>query len=221
LDAPGSTGGLFLTDTIVAEPITAKRAAGSARRPTRKEAENAVRTLLAWAGDDPEREGLKDTPSRVVEAYNEYFSGYNHDAALVIAEPSFEDVAGYDDIVLLRDIRVLSHCEHHLTPFTGIAHVAYFPNKHIAGFSKLARVVDVLARRLQTQEALTAQVADAIADGLKPKGVAVLIKAEHNCMTARGVLQPGTTAVTNRFLGNFASEPTLQKRFLDLVRDGI
>lgn len=191
----------------------------SARRPnpTRQEVEEAVRTLIAWAGDDPDREGLKDTPRRVTDAYREYFSGYGQDAVAMLRDPTFEDVGGYDDLVMLRDIRVESHCEHHIAPFIGVAHVAYLPNGKIAGLSKLARVVEIYAKRLQTQETLSAEVAAAIETALAPRGVAVMIEAEHQCMTMRGVHQPGVGAITTRFLGEFATDAKLRERFLGLA----
>jgi GTP cyclohydrolase I len=187
------------------------------RRPTRAEAEEAVRTLLAWAGDDPDREGLRATPQRVAEAYLEYFSGYGQDPVALIAESVIEDATGYDDIVMLKDIPVLSHCEHHVAPFMGRAFVAYLPGQRLTGLSRLARVVDALARRLQTQEALTAQIATALERGLEPRGVAVLIEAEHQCIAARGIRQAGLGAITTRFTGAFDDKPALQARFLALA----
>lgn len=187
-------------------------------RPTRAEAEQAVRTLLAWAGDDPSREGLRDTPRRVVEAYEEYFRGYGEDAVAHLTTPVFKEVSGYDDIVLLRNIRVQSHCEHHIAPFIGVAHVAYLPNGHVAGLSKLARVVETYAKRLQTQETMTAQIAAAIETGLSARGVAVMVETVHQCMTMRGVQQHDVTAVTTRFRGAFETDPSLRSRFLDLAR---
>jgi GTP cyclohydrolase I len=187
------------------------------RRPTKQEAEEAVRTLIAWAGDDPDREGLKETPRRVVEAFQEYFRGYSEDPIALLQQPTFEDIGGYDDLVMLRDIRVESHCEHHIAPFIGVAHVAYLPNGKVAGLSKLARVVEAYAKRLQTQETLSAQIADAIQEALSPRGVAVMIEAEHQCMTMRGVHQPGVAAVTTRFLGAFATDSALRDRFLSLA----
>jgi GTP cyclohydrolase IA len=187
------------------------------RKPSRAQAEEAVRTLIAWAGDDPEREGLKDTPRRVVEAYEEYFRGYAQDPVAILQDPAFEDVAGYNDMVLMRDIRVTSHCEHHIAPFIGLAHVAYVPRTRVAGLSKLARVVEVFARRLQTQEAMTAQIAETIVDALDAAGVAVMIESEHHCVTTRGVGHAGVTAVTTRFLGSFASDASQRQRFLALV----
>jgi GTP cyclohydrolase I len=186
-------------------------------RPTRAEAEAAVRTLLAWAGDDPDRDGLRQTPQRVVEAYGEYFGGYAQDPLALLTEPSVDDVCGYDDIVLLRNIEVLSHCEHHIAPFAGRATVAYLPGARVTGLSRLARVVDVLARRLQTQEALTAQIAETLELGLEPRGVAVLIEAEHQCIAARGIRQQGLKACTTRFLGAFADDAALQARFFRLA----
>jgi GTP cyclohydrolase I len=183
-------------------------------RPTREEAMEAVRTLIAWAGDDPRREGVLDTPKRVVDAYDEWFSGYDADPAKELNR-TFEDVQGYDDIVMLRDIEVESHCEHHMAPFLGKAYVAYMPTNKVVGISKLARVVEIFARRLQTQETLTQQIADAITDSLKPAGVAILIDAEHQCMTTRGVHHRHVSTVTTQFCGVFRSDKDLQKRFLD------
>jgi GTP cyclohydrolase IA len=183
-------------------------------RPTREQAMEAVRTLIAWAGDDPRREGVLDTPKRVVDAYDEWFSGYDADPAKELNR-TFEDVQGYDDIVMLRDIEVESHCEHHMAPFLGKAYVAYMPTNKVVGISKLARVVEIFSRRLQTQEALTQQIADAITDGLKPAGVAILIDAEHQCMTTRGVHHRHVSTVTTQFCGVFRSDKDLQKRFLD------
>jgi GTP cyclohydrolase I len=184
------------------------------QRPTREQAMEAVRTLIAWAGDDPRREGVLDTPKRVVDAYEEWFSGYDADPAKELNR-TFEDVQGYDDIVMLRDIEVESHCEHHMAPFLGKAYVAYMPTNKVVGISKLARVVEIFARRLQTQETLTQQIADAITDGLKPAGVAILIDAEHQCMTTRGVHHRHVSTVTTQFCGVFRSDKDLQKRFLD------
>jgi GTP cyclohydrolase IA len=183
-------------------------------RPTREQAMEAVRTLIAWAGDDPRREGVIDTPQRVVDAYGEWFSGYGADPGAELSR-TFEDVQGYDDIVMLRDIEVESHCEHHMAPFLGKAYVAYMPTNKVVGISKLARVVEIFARRLQTQEALTQQIADAISDELKPAGVAILIDAEHQCMTTRGVHHRHVSTVTTQFCGVFRSDKDLQKRFLD------
>ena len=175
-----------------------------------------MRTLIGWAGDDPDREGLRDTPRRVTEAFEEYFSGYRLDAADVLSK-TFDEAGGYDDLIMLRDIRVASHCEHHLAPFLGVAHVAYLPNGRILGISKIARVVEVFAKRLQTQEALTAQIADAIENALQPRGVAVLIEAEHQCMSTRGVRQPGVKTITTRFTGAMEADASYRDRFLQMV----
>ena len=190
-----------------------------AARPTRAEAEAAVRVLLRWAGDDPDREGLRDTPARVTKAYGELFSGYKHDGAEVLHRV-FEDVQGYDDLVLVRDIEFASHCEHHMVPFTGKAHIAYYPKKGVVGLSKLARVVDIYARRLQTQETMTAQIVQAIGDALHPRGIAVMVEAEHMCMSMRGVQQRGASTVTMQFSGIFREDAAEQARFLTLLRAG-
>jgi GTP cyclohydrolase I len=183
-------------------------------RPTREEAMDAVRTLLAWAGDDPRREGLIDTPKRVVDAYAEWFEGYAADPAKELAR-TFEDVQGYDDIVMLRDIDVESHCEHHMAPFLGKAYVAYCPKDKVVGISKIARVVEIFAKRLQTQETMTIQIAQAIEKSLNPGGVAVLIDAEHQCMTTRGVHHKHVSTITTQFTGAFKEDRDLQRRFLD------
>ena len=188
----------------------------SIRRPTREEAEAAVRTLICWAGDDPDREGLLDTPERVVRAYEEFFAGYDEDPIDVLSR-TFEDVHGYDDMVMLRDIRLESHCEHHIVPILGVAHVAYLPKDRVVGISKLARVVEIFARRLQTQETMTAQVADAIEKALEPRGVAVLIDAKHQCMTTRGVHKSDVATITTRFTGVFRDEASYRDRFLQMV----
>ena len=184
-------------------------------KPTLDEAMEAVRTLIAWAGDDPRREGLLDTPKRVAEAFGEWFDGYGADPDIELARV-FEDVQGYDDIVTLRDIEVESHCEHHMAPFMGKAYVAYMPVGRVVGLSKLARVVEIFARRLQTQETLTQQIVDAINDGLEPAGVAVLIDAEHQCMTTRGVRHRHVSTITTKFTGVFKTDRALQERFLRL-----
>ena len=186
------------------------------RRPTREEAEAAVRTLLLWAGDNPDREGLVDTPKRVVKAYEEFFCGYDEDPMAVLNR-TFEEVEGYDDIVMLRDIALESHCEHHMVPVLGKAHVAYLPNKRVVGISKIARVVEIFAKRLQTQETMTAQIANALEEGLQPRGVAVLIDAKHQCMTTRGVHKPDVATITTLFTGVFKEE-RYERRFLDLIR---
>jgi GTP cyclohydrolase I len=186
-------------------------------KPSREEAEAAVRTLLRWAGDDPDREGLRETPRRVVKAYEEFFKGYQEDAAEVLSRV-FEEVEGYDDLVLVKDIPFVSHCEHHVVPFVGKAHIAYYPTGGVVGLSKLARLVDVYARRLQTQEAMTSQIAAAIEKALKPRGVAVLVEAEHMCMSMRGVLKQGSSTVTVQFSGAFRDDPTEQAHFYTLLR---
>ncbi len=186
-------------------------------RPSQAKAEEAVRTLIAWAGDDPSREGLRDTPRRVVEAYREFYKGYE-ECPLEALSRTFEDVKGYDDIVMLRDIEFASHCEHHMVPFLGRAHVAYLPSERVVGISKLARVVDIFARRLQTQETMTAQIAHAIDRKLEPGGVAVMIEAVHQCMSMRGVNKRNVATITTSFLGDFKTEPAMQKRFMELIR---
>lgn len=186
-------------------------------RPTREEAEAAVRTLIAWTGDDPDREGLVDTPRRVVRAYEELYKGYREDAAAMLSR-TFEEVGGYDDIVLVRDIPFFSHCEHHMVPFIGRAHVAYYPADGVVGLSKIARLVDVFARRLQTQENLTAQIISTIDEHLKPRGIAVLIEAEHQCMSMRGVQKQGASTITSQFTGVFRDDPAEQVRFMTMVR---
>lgn len=188
----------------------------SSRRPTRQEAEDAVRTLLAWAGDDPQRPGLARTPERVVEAFEERFSGYRENPAAELAR-TFDEVSGYCDMILLRGVRLESHCEHHIAPFIGVAHVAYVPHRRLVGLSKLARVVDIFARRLQVQEALTAQIANTIQEELAPKGVAVMIRASHQCMTLRAVNQPAAAMVTTHFTGVFETAESWRDRFLQAV----
>jgi len=185
-------------------------------RPTREEAEAAVRTLIAWAGDDPTREGLLETPGRVTRAYGEFFDGYTQDPAIVLAK-TFKDVGGYDDIVLVRDIPFNSHCEHHMVPFIGKAHIAYLPHDGVVGLSKLARLVEVFARRLQTQENLTAQIIDAINENLGPRGAAVMLEAEHMCMSMRGVRAHGASTITHRFTGVFAEDRVEQNRFFAMI----
>lgn len=208
-------------DTPPVEPLKsrdAKKGNGHkpADRPSREQAEAAVRTLIAWAGDDPSREGLADTPQRVVDSYEEFYAGYQADPYELLTR-TFEDVHGYDDLVMVRDIRLESHCEHHMLPIIGIAHVAYLPRDRVVGISKLARVVDVYAKRLQTQETMTAQIAAAIDKVLNPRGVAVLIDALHECMTTRGVHKPGASTITSRFTGVFKDDPNYRERFLQLV----
>jgi GTP cyclohydrolase I len=186
-------------------------------RPSREEAEAAVRTLIAWAGDDPSREGLLETPARVTKAYREFFSGYGEDPAETL-DRVFDEAGGYDDIVLVRDIPFYSHCEHHMVPFIGKAHIAYYPGDGVVGLSKLARIVELYARRLQMQERLTQQIADAIEDGLAPRGVAVMLEAEHHCVSMRGVQKQGVSTITTSFTGVFRDDMAQQTRFLALVR---
>jgi len=188
-----------------------------ARRPSQKEAEEAVRTLLRFIGDDPDREGLKDTPRRVVKSYAEIYGGYERDPEDVLGR-TFEEVAGYDDIVFVKDIPFFSHCEHHMVPIIGKAHIAYLPDGRVLGLSKIARTVDIFARRLQTQETMTAQIANAIDEILQPKGVAVLIEADHMCMAMRGVQKIGSSTMTTTFTGTFKHDPREQARFMSMLR---
>jgi GTP cyclohydrolase I len=185
-------------------------------RPTREEAEAAVRTLLRWAGDDPGREGLQDTPGRVVRSYEEFFAGYAVDPVALL-ERTFEETEGYDEIVLLRDIRLESYCEHHMVPIIGRVHVAYLPHRRVVGISKLARVVEAYGKRLQIQEKLTAQIANTINDVLQPRGVAVVIEAEHQCMSTRGIHKSGVSMVTSRMLGAFREDPTTRRELLSMI----
>ncbi len=189
------------------------------RKPTREQAEDAVRTLLRWAGDDPAREGLHDTPQRVVDAYGDWFSGYADDPREVLAR-TFEEVAGYDEMIVLRDIEFESHCEHHMAPIIGKAHVGYLPDGKVVGISKLARVVETYARRFQVQEKMTAQVANAIQDVLAPRGVGVVIEAVHECMTTRGIHKRGVSMVTSTMLGSFREDARTRAEFLRFIRGG-
>jgi GTP cyclohydrolase IA len=186
-------------------------------RPSRQEAEAAVLTLLRWTGDNPQREGLLDTPARMVKAYEDMFSGYGEDPEAELGR-TFEEVAGYDDMVLIKDIAFHSHCEHHVVPIIGKAHVAYLPDSRVVGLSKIARVVSIFARRLQTQETMTAQIADCIQDVLNPRGVAVMIEAEHMCMAMRGIRLSGSTTLTTRFTGGFVDNPHEQVRFMTMLK---
>jgi GTP cyclohydrolase I len=185
-------------------------------RPSREAAERAVRTLIEWAGDDPGREGLKGTPARVAKAFEEYFSGYATDPVELL-QRTFEETDGYDEMVVLRDIRFESHCEHHLAPIIGKAHIAYLPQQRVVGISKLARLVEVYAKRLQIQEKMTAQIANTLDEVLQPKGVAVVIEAAHQCMTTRGVHKPGVAMVTSRMLGAFRTDPSTRREFLAII----
>ena len=186
-------------------------------KPTAQQAQEAVKTLIAWAGDNPNREGLIETPKRVVNAYLDFFSGYTQDPVKVLGK-TFEEVAGYSDLVLINNIRVESHCEHHMVPIIGQAFVAYLPNEKVVGISKIARLVEIFAKRLQTQETMTAQIANTINDVLKPKGVAVLIDAFHQCMTTRGVHKTEASTVTCTFLGQFQTDKSLEARFFNMVK---
>jgi GTP cyclohydrolase IA len=203
----------------IVTPVARATTEASTDRPTREETEAAIRTLLRWAGDDPSREGLIDTPARVARAYEEFFAGYAIDPVALL-ERTFEETDGYDEIVLLRDIRLESHCEHHMVPIIGRAHVAYLPHRRVVGISKLARVVDAYARRLQIQEKLTAQIANTIQQVLEPRGVAVVVEAAHQCMTTRGVHKPGVTMVTSRMLGAFRDDPTTRREVLSMIGNG-
>lgn len=185
-------------------------------RPSREQAEEAVRTLIRWAGDDPSREGLLETPARVARSYGEFFKGYDV-CPMDYLTKTFEETDGYDEIVLLKDIRLESHCEHHMVPFIGKAHVAYLPDRKVVGISKLARVVEAYGKRLQIQEKLTAQIANTIDEVLEPRGVAVIVEAVHQCMTMRGVQKPGVSLVTSRMLGAFRDDPTTRREFLSMV----
>ena len=185
-------------------------------KPSREEAEEAVRTLICWTGDDPDREGLIETPKRVVKAYEEFFEGYDMDPEEVL-EKTFEEVQGYDDAVIVRNIRVESHCEHHIVPIIGVAHVGYIPNNRVVGISKLARVIEIFGKRLQTQETMTAQIADTIQKVLKPKGVAVVVDASHQCMTTRGIHKTESSTITSRMLGAFRDNPETRSEFMNLI----
>ncbi len=200
----------------IGTPFSRVPTEASGPRPSREEAEAAVRTLLRWAGEDPAREGLRDTPARVARAYQEFFSGYHVDPFAVL-ERTFEETDGYDEIVLLRGIRVESHCEHHMAPIIGRAHVAYLPDRRVVGISKLARVVEAYAKRFQIQEKLTAQIANTIQEVLQPRGVAVVIEAVHQCMTTRGIHKSGVAMVTSRMLGAFRDDPSTRRELLSMI----
>ena len=187
-------------------------------RPTQEEAEEAVRTLILWAGDDPEREGLLETPARVARSYNEFYAGYDQDPEQVLMK-TFEETGGYDEMVLIRDIAVDSHCEHHMVPISGKAHVAYIPNNRVVGISKLARVVEIFSKRLQIQEKMTVDIAATIDRVLKPQGVTVVIEASHQCMTTRGIRKPGADTVTSQMLGSFRDDPSTRREFLAMIRN--
>jgi len=206
-------------DAVAKKPAAAKPAAAKVARPSQEAAEEAVRTLIAWTGDDPTRPDLADTPRRVVDAYREFYDGYGQDPAATL-DRTFDDFGAYDDVVIVRDIPFYSHCEHHMVPFVGHVHLGYYPSERVVGLSKLARIVEVFAHRLQSQERLTAEIVAAIDEALKPRGVAVLIVAEHQCMTLRGARAHGATTVTTQFTGAFRDDPAEQTRFLTLVNRG-
>lgn len=186
------------------------------QKPSQEQAMEAVKTLIRWAGDDPEREGLIETPKRVINAYQEFFKGYTENPQEIISK-TFEEVEGYDEMVLLKNMRLESHCEHHMVPIIGVAHIAYIPKVRVVGISKIARLLDVYAKRLQTQETMTAQIADTLNETLEPKGVAVVIDAAHQCMTTRGVHKAGTTTVTSRMLGVFKQDARTRAEFISLI----
>ena len=207
-----SSGGTI----VKSAPRSAAASSTGEPRPTRADAEAAVRTLIRWAGDDPDREGLRNTPTRVVRAYEEWFDGYNIDPVDLL-QRTFEETEGYDEMVVLRDIRFESFCEHHIAPIIGTAHVAYLPDRRVIGISKLARLVEVFGKRLQIQEKMTAQIANTLNDVLMPKGVAVVLDATHQCMTTRGIHKSGVSMVTSRMLGAFRDDPTTRREFLAMI----
>ena len=196
--------------------VSQKKVTTIRNKPSRKQAEEAVKILIKWAGDNPEREGLLETPKRVVNSYKEFFSGYDSKPEQILSK-TFDEVEGYDEMVIVRDISIESHCEHHMVPFIGIAHIGYIPNKRIVGISKLARIADVFAKRLQTQEIMTAQIADTINEVLKPKGVAVVIDAQHQCMTTRGTHKTESSTITSRMLGLFRTNSNTRNEFMNLI----
>lgn len=209
-----------MPDSLFIDPEmseTAKEAADAKERPSEEQAREAIRTILAFVGDDPDREGLVDTPDRVVRSYEEFFSGYQEDPHKILAR-TFEETDGYDEMVLLKNIPFTSHCEHHMVPITGTVHVAYLPKDRVVGISKLARVVEIYAKRLQIQEKMTAQIADAIEEALQPEGVAVVVEAAHQCMTTRGVNKPGVAMVTSRLTGVFRENPDSRAEFLSAIK---
>ena len=187
------------------------------KRPSNAEAEKAVRTLISFVGENPDREGLLDTPKRVVKAYRDWYAGYDQDPRDFLSK-TFSETGGYDEIVMLKDIRVESHCEHHMAPFIGSAHVAYLPNKRVVGISKLARVTRIFSKRMQVQEKLTAEIANCLQEVLKPRGVAVVIEAQHECMTTRGINEPGISMVTSQLLGKFRTDPSTRKEFYSMIK---
>ena len=205
-----------MSEAIKSTPFCSARPKPSEPRPSREEAEHAIRTLLRWAGDDPQREGLRDTPARVARAYEDWFSGYSVDPEEFL-QRTFEEVEGYDDMIVLKDIRFESHCEHHLAPIIGRVHVGYLPTNKVVGISKLARVVEAYARRLQVQEKMNAQIAHCIQKVLEPQGVAVVIEGTHQCMTTRGVHKTGVTMVTSTMLGDFRTNDVTRREFLNII----
>ena len=199
-------------------PIHTESSNQDLKKPSREEAMDAVRTLISWAGDDPTREGLVETPKRVVKAYEEFFAGYSQDPVKVLGK-TFSDVKGYDDIVFLRDINIETHCEHHMVPILGKAHVAYLPKNKVVGISKLARVIEIFAKRLQTQETMTMQILNTVDDTLNPYGTAIMIDAKHQCMTTRGINKPNVSTVTTKFSGSFSNDTDLRQRFMQLTKE--
>tara|TARA_B110000971_G_scaffold49297_1_gene49503 strand:+ start:986 stop:1627 length:642 start_codon:yes stop_codon:yes gene_type:complete len=189
------------------------------KKPSNAEAEKAVRTLISFVGEDPNREGLLDTPKRVVKAYQDWYGGYSQDPKEVLNK-TFSEIEGYDEIIMLKDIRVESHCEHHMAPFIGSAHVAYLPNKRVVGISKLARITRIFSKRMQVQEKLTAEIANCLQEVLKPRGVAVVIEAQHECMTTRGINEPGISMVTSQLLGKFRTDASTRKEFYSMIQQG-
>ena len=188
------------------------------RQSSKEEAQAAVRTLIEWAGDNPDREGLKGTPERVARAYQEFFAGYDQDPAALLTT-TFEETAAYDEMIVLRNIRLESHCEHHLVPIIGKAHIAYLPAGRVVGISKLARLIEIFAKRMQIQETLTSQIAETLQEELKPDGVGIVIEAAHQCMTTRGIRKPGVSMVTSRMLGRFRDDPTVRQQFFEMIRN--
>ena len=199
-------------------PLSIDNNSEQRRRPSKEEAQAAVRTLIEWAGDNPDREGLRGTPERVARAYQEFFAGYDEDPAALLTT-TFEETAAYDEMIVLRDIRLESHCEHHLVPIIGKAHIAYLPAGRVVGISKLARLIEIFAKRMQIQETLTSQIAETLQEELKPNGVGIVIEAAHQCMTTRGIRKPGVSMVTSRMLGSFRDDPTVRQQFFEIIRN--
>lgn len=205
-----------MSKDVVNDSSSADSSASVDQRPSRDEARAAVRTLIQWAGDDPDREGLLETPDRVVRSYEEFYSGYSQDPVEILKK-TFEETNGYDEMVVLKDIEISSHCEHHMAPIIGRVHIGYLPDKSVVGISKLARIVDVYARRMQIQEKMTAQIADALDEVIHPRGVGVVVEAAHHCMTTRGIQKRGVMMVTSRMLGSFRSDPKTRREFLAFI----